>query len=177
MTEPRHGVIFLIGYRATGKTTVAQLLAEKLGWAWIDADEALEKRHGKSIRTIFAEEGEEAFRDKEAALLEELCRLRRHVIATGGGVVVREANRRRLCEAGHVVWLTAPAAVLWQRLRLDPSSADRRPALTVGGLAEIETLLGRRHPWYAACAERVVETSGRPPEEVARDLFAHFTQG
>src|SRR5437588_11657323 len=98
--EPPPDNILLIGYRATGKTTVARLLAGRLGWRWADADLALEARHGRSIRRLFAEEGEAAFRALEAAVLEELCRSRRHVLATGGGVVLAEANRQRLRAAG-----------------------------------------------------------------------------
>jgi shikimate kinase len=158
--------IFLIGYRGTGKTTVAQLLADRLGWDWLDADETLEKRHGRSIRAIFAEEGEAGFRDREAALLAELCRLRRHVVATGGGVVLREGNRQRLREAGLVVWLQGDAATLWQRVQGDATTNERRPNLTVGGLAEVEELLRQRQPWYAACAHGAVDTGGRTPAEV-----------
>src|SRR6266851_4297715 len=111
--------LFLIGYRGTGKTTVARILAHRIGWTWIDADAALEERFGCSIRIIFEEEGEAGFRQKEAALLEELCCSREQVIATGGGVVLRAANRERLRAAGRVVWLTAAARVLWQRLQAD----------------------------------------------------------
>jgi shikimate kinase len=160
--------VFLIGYRGSGKTTVARLLAERLGWAWADADERLEERHGRTIRAIFAEEGEAGFRAKEADLLGELCRLERHIIATGGGVVLREENRRRLREAGPVVWLTADPASLWRRLRADSSTAERRPDLTVGGLAEVEALLHQREEWYKACADWAVDTAGRSAEEVAR---------
>src|SRR5262245_50004838 len=154
--DPGHPAVFLIGYRGTGKTSVARLLAEKLGWQWVDADEALEKKHGQSIREIFAVAGEAGFRDREERLFEELSRLKNHVIATGGGVVLREANRRRLQEAGKVVWLTADARTLWQRLEQCPTTAERRPTLSVGGLEEIEELLSRREPWYAACADWTV---------------------
>jgi shikimate kinase len=164
-------LLFLIGYRATGKTTVARLLAGHLDWAWIDADEALEQRHGRSIRTILAEEGEAGFRARETVLFEEFCRLRQHVIATGGGIVLAEENRRRLRSAGRVAWLTADAATLWRRLQQDAFTAERRPDLTVGGLAEVEDLLRRREPWYAACADWTVDTAGRSPEEVARAVL------
>src|SRR5262249_557274 len=120
-------LLFLIGYRCTGKTTVARLLAENLGWDWIDADSALEARYEKSIRQIFAEEGEAGFRDKEKKIFAELCQLRGHVIATGGGVVLRDINRQRMRSSGKVVWLTAEARTIWNRLQADPITAERRP--------------------------------------------------
>src|SRR5262249_48064027 len=92
----RPRVIFLIGYRGSGKTTVARILAERLGWSWLDADTLLEARHGRTIRQIFAEEGEAGFRDKEERLLDELSQGRQHVIATGGGIVLRPVNRDKL---------------------------------------------------------------------------------
>src|SRR5262249_41268209 len=145
-------LLFLVGYRATGKSTVARLLAERLGWGWVDADDVLERRHGRTIRQIFAEEGEAGVRDKEDAVLEVLCRGERLVVATGGGVVLREANRKRLRAAGRVVWLTADAQTIWGRLQRDPATGERRPTLTVGGLAEVEELLRVRAPLYAECA-------------------------
>src|SRR4051794_40923509 len=75
--------IFLVGLRGSGKTTIARLLAERIGWNWTDADDVIEQRHGKTIRELFAEEGEASFRDKESKILVELCGLDRHVIATG----------------------------------------------------------------------------------------------
>jgi shikimate kinase len=174
-SSPCPPVIFLIGYRGSGKSTVARLLAEKLSWDWLDADEALQQRHGRSIRALFAEGGEAAFRDKETALLGELCRLRQHVIATGGGVILREENRRQLRASGKVIWLTADAPTLWQRLQRDARTTEQRPALTVGGLAEIEELLRQRAPWYAACADWQVDTAGRSPDEVAAAIWTRLT--
>ncbi|HZT79354.1 MAG TPA: shikimate kinase [Gemmataceae bacterium] len=159
-----------MGYRATGKTTVARLLAERLGWAWVDADVALEERAGRSIRQVFAERGEAGFREMEAELLGELCRRERHVIATGGGVVLRPENRRRLRESGRVVWLTADADTLWKRLRGDAATAERRPALTVGGRAEVEELLRVREPLYREVAGLTVDTAGRTPADVAASI-------
>jgi shikimate kinase len=167
-----HHPIFLIGYRGTGKTSVARLLAERLGWEWVDADEVLERTAGRSIREIFAAEGEAGFRDREAAVLEELCGGERLVVATGGGVVLRDANRARLRAGGLVVWLTADAPTIWERLQQDPTTAERRPALTVGGLAEVEALLRVREPLYAACADLVVDTLGRSPAEVLEAIVA-----
>ena len=162
-----HSTLFLVGYRGTGKTTTAQLLAGRLGWDWLDADQVLEARHGKTIKQIFAEEGEAGFRDKEAALLAELCRAQRHVIATGGGIVLRPENRERLKAAGQVVWLTADPATLWQRIAGDATTAERRPNLTVGGLAEVEQLLQAREPLYREVAQLIVDTARQTPAEVA----------
>jgi shikimate kinase len=164
--------IFLIGYRGTGKSTVAQLLARRLGWAALDADAVLEQKHGCTIARIFATEGEAGFRDKEEALLGELCSLERHVIATGGGVILRERNRQRLRAAGRVVLLTAAAAVIQERLQGDAGARERRPVLTVGGLAEIGQLLQVREPLYRACADYTVETTGLTPEEVACRIWS-----
>src|SRR5947209_15995625 len=140
-------LVFLIGYRGTGKTTVARLLADKLGWGWTDADALVEERCGRSIRQIFAEDGEAGFRDQEALVLAELARQHKQVVATGGGIVLRPENRG-LLKAGKVVWLCAPADVLWQRLEQDATTLQRRPNLAQGGVAEIEDLLRLRAPHY-----------------------------
>ena len=167
-------VIFLVGYRGAGKTTVARLLAARLGWDWIDADEELERRAGVTVREIFSAEGEAGFRDREEAVLADLCRRERAVIATGGGAVLREANRNRMRAAGHVVWLSTDAATAWARLQGDPSTADRRPALTVGGLAEVEQLLRQREPLYRACADLTVDTANRTPEAITAEIVVRL---
>jgi shikimate kinase len=166
-----HRVLFLIGYRGSGKTMLARHLAERLGWQWLDADQELEARQGRSIRQIFADDGEAGFRRLESALLEELSGYERHVIALGGGVVLAEANRRRLKAAGRVVWLDADAATLWRRMESDPTTAERRPNLTVGGQAEVEELLRIREPLYRECAHVQVATAGRSPEEIADEVL------
>jgi shikimate kinase len=168
--SPCH-LVFLVGLRGSGKTTVARLLAGRLGWSWLDADEVLEERAGCSIRAVFAAEGEAGFREREARVLAELAQRSRHVIATGGGVVLREDNRA-LLGRGRVVWLTADAETLWSRVRGDGTTAERRPALTVGGREEAAELLRVREPLYRACADLVVSTAGRSPEEVAEDVHA-----
>jgi len=166
--------LFLIGFRGTGKSTVARLLAQALGWDSLDADAELEARCGRSIRAVFAEEGEAGFRDREAAVLADLCGRDRVVVATGGGVVLRTANRERL-RTGTVVWLTADADTLCRRLAADPATAERRPALAGGSAAcdraEVEQLLHQREPLYRACANLTVDTTGRTPEEVATAIL------
>src|SRR5438445_547969 len=139
------GPIFLIGYRGAGKTSVAKALSAKLGWPWFDADAILEERAGKTIRQMFADDGENAFRDLEARVLADLAQTKESIVATGGGVVQRPENREQL-KRGFVVWLTAPAEILWRRLQVDPTTDERRPDLAQGGLAEIESLLAIREP-------------------------------
>src|SRR5436305_1450839 len=118
--------MFLVGYRGSGKSTVARLLAERLGWAWVDADDVLEQRAGRPIRAIFADEGEAGFRDRETAVLADLCRLRRHVVATGGGVVLRDNNRDLLRRSGLGGWLAADVETHWQRVQGGGSTAAGR---------------------------------------------------
>ena len=170
-----HELIALIGPRGSGKTTLARLLAEALGWQWIDADDVLEARAGRCVRDVFAAEDETGFREREAALLRELCQLRRHVVATGGGVILREENRKLLCASAYVVWLTADAETLWHRLETDPVSARLRPPLAGGGRAEVEELLRTREPLYRACARWTVSTATKSPAEVAAEIAAAWT--
>jgi shikimate kinase len=178
--------LFLIGYRGTGKSTVARLVAAALGgdWEWVDADAELERRCGRSIRAVFAEEGEQGFRDREEAVLSDLCRRENVVVATGGGVVLRAANRERL-RAGKVVWLTADVDTICRRLAQDPETAERRPPLSrVAGAAgacdrgEVEELLRQREPLYRACAAAgaIVDTSHRTPEEIATAIVEFIGQ-
>lgn len=175
MTPP---LIFLIGYRGTGKTTVGRVLAGRLGWAFVDADDRIEAAAGKSIRDIFAAEGEAGFRDREAATLADLCALRNHVVATGGGVVLRAENRERLRAAGFVAWLTADADTAFARLRGDPTTAARRPDLTPGGgLDEVRTLLAAREPLYRGCADFAADAAAPSPEAVAAAIFTAWNGG
>ena len=164
--------VFLIGYRCTGKTTVAKILAEKLGWSWCDADPILEERAGKTIRQIFADEGEAGFRTRETDTLRELARRERHVIATGGGVVLRPENREIL-GTGKIVWLEAEPSVLWKRMQEDLTTKERRPNLSQGGLAEIEDLVRVRTPLYRETSHFSVNTANLSPEQVA-DAIRHW---
>jgi shikimate kinase len=167
--------IFLIGYRGTGKSAVARYLAEKLEYDSIDADEEIERRAGKSIAAIFAENGEAAFRDLECRLVAELARVRRTVVALGGGAVLREANRSAIRAAGPVVWLTAPVEAIVARLAADPATSGRRPNLTkIGGRQEVETVLAERTPLYRECATLVVNTDGKTCAQVADEISANL---
>jgi len=166
--------IFLVGYRGTGKTTVARLLAQRLGRESIDADKEIERRAGKTIAAIFSDEGEPPFRDLEAAVVADLARTSL-VISTGGGAVLREASRSVMQAAGPIVWLTASVDTIAVRIAADAATARLRPNLTaVGGKAEIAAVLAERTPIYEACATFVVDTEGKTPAQVADQILARL---
>ncbi|MBN1591504.1 MAG: shikimate kinase [Pirellulales bacterium] len=167
--------ITLIGYRATGKTTLARLLAERLGWDWVDADVEIERRAGKSIARIFAEDGEATFRELEVAAIANLCRRERLVVAAGGGAPLREENRRAMRAAGTVVWLRASAQTVHARMLDDATTAGRRPNLTKrGGLAEIVELLALREPIYQEVADVTIDTEGKTPEALTAEILGRL---
>lgn len=167
--------IFLLGLRGTGKSTVAPILAAQLGWAWCDMDVELEQRFGQSVRDMFALYGEEVFRERESALLRELAHRDNVVIATGGGVVLRESNRLVLKKSGLCVWLRASVPVMLARLQNDPRSAQQRPSLTNLPLAEeIASLLQQRQPFYEACADLILDTDLLDPTAVAVLIGQHL---
>ncbi len=167
-------LLYLIGYRGSGKTMVGRSIAVRLGWQFCDADVVLEDRFGTTIREIFAEEGESGFRAKESIILAELSLLDRAVIATGGGVVLREENRS-LLSTGFVAWLTADAATLWARIQGDSTTAARRPALAGGGIEEVERLLAVREPLYRSVANIEVAVGALSPERAADAILAAWT--
>jgi shikimate kinase len=167
-----HQNIILVGLRCTGKTTVGRLLARQLGWSFADADDRIEAVAGKTIAEIFATEGEVSFRDREAAALAELCGGSGCVVATGGGAILRDTNRRLLKASGLVVWLTAAPEALWERMNADPSTAARRPSLTTkGGEEEVRALLAAREPFYREVAHFAVPSGTLSPEAVAAAIL------
>lgn len=162
----------LIGYRATGKTTLARLLAERLGCEWIDADVQIERRAGKSIARVFAEDGEPAFRDIEAAVVADLCGRDGLVLAAGGGAPLRPESRQAMRRAGRVVWLTAEPETILARMNTDATTSGRRPNLTDrGALDEIVHLLQRREPIYREAAHLEVSTEGKSPEMIVAEIL------
>ena len=167
------GNLYLVGYRGTGKSTVGRLLADALDRPFVDLDERIETDAGRSITAIFADEGEAGFRYREMAALRAAAGMN-SIVATGGGVVLREENRRVLKSTGFVVWLQAPAAILWERIRADTLTAARRPNLTSGGLAEIVELLAVRERFYREVADAVVDAGAASPEAVTDAILNYI---
>lgn len=177
-SAPARRSLALIGYRGTGKTTVAQQLALRLGWDWVDADVEVELRAGKSIAAIFADDGEPAFRDLEAEVVADLSTRERVVLALGGGAILREANRAALGHCGAVVWLRASIPTIEARLAADATTASRRPNLTSSsGRQEIAEVLAVRTPIYQACATLEVDTEGKTPERIADEIVGALQLG
>lgn len=161
--------IFLVGMMGSGKSTVGRRLAAALGMEFVDADKEIETRCGVPISTIFELEGEQGFRRREAALIDELTRRPGLVLATGGGAVLLEENRRHLNERGVVVYLKASVPDLWQRLRHDKV----RPLLrTPDPRRRIAELLEARDPLYQACAHLTVTTGRQPVDRVVAEIVA-----
>ncbi len=160
--------ITLIGYRATGKTTLARLLAERLGWDWTDADVEIERRAGKTIAEIFAEDGEPVFRDLEADVTLELCGQDNLVLAAGGGAPLRAESRQAMRDSGKVVWLHARPETVLARMTGDATTAQRRPDLTnKSALEEIVHLMDERESIYRETAHIEIDTESRTPEQIA----------
>ncbi len=161
--------VVLIGYRGSGKTTVGKRLADRLWQPFVDTDELVVRKAGKSIREIFEQDGEAAFRDLESQVVRDVCPLQEHVISLGGGALGREENRAALKASGHkVVYLKCDPEVLHRRISEDPQSAADRPNLTAeGGLEEVKALHEAREPIYrAAMTAELDVTHLEPPDAV-----------
>ncbi|MEK9721532.1 MAG: shikimate kinase [Quisquiliibacterium sp.] len=160
--------IFLVGMMGSGKSTVGRRLAQALGRPFIDADREIETRCGVPISTIFEVEGEDGFRRREAALIDEFSERAGAVLATGGGAVLSDQNRRLLRERGMVIYLSASVSELWHRLRHDKV----RPLLRTPNPRErIAELVGERDPLYRDCAHLVVQTGRQSVDRVVDEIL------
>ena len=160
----------LIGFMGTGKSSVGRLIAEQLHYSFIDTDELIESRAGKSISTIFAEDGEPAFRQREKEIVAELAARNRSIIATGGGLGANEQNLASLKEHSLVVCLWASPEKIWERVR----AQTHRPLLREADpLARIRQLLAVREPFYKQ-ADVLLNTEVRSLKEVAQQVLLQF---
>lgn len=158
LASPAGLALALVGMPGGGKSSVGRQLAKRLGWPFFDSDSVVEKRVGTTIRAYFEQAGEAAFRDIEAAVIDELTSTPQIVISTGGGGVLRPENRQRLHDRCRVVYLRSSPEELHRRLRHDTS----RPLLQVPDpLGRLRELYAQRDALYRETAHFVVET-GRP---------------
>lgn len=150
--------IILIGFMGCGKTSVGKKLAKQLGYLFQDTDEMIVEQERKSISNIFQENGESYFRDTEEKLLETMVGMvHQTVLATGGGMPLRDKNQRLLRELGFVVYLRATKETTILRVQNDTS----RPLLQGDNLSlKIDELLLKRRPIYEKCAHTIIDTDG-----------------
>lgn len=154
--------IVLTGFRATGKSSVGRMLAEKLRYTFIDTDILLCERLGAPIADIVASHGWDFFRQAERRLLMEVNGMIRTVLATGGGAIEHLMEWGQLRGCCYVVWLDADVATIRQRMNDDPKSAGQRPSLAgTSACDEIEVLLRRRIPLYVAGSDLHLTTDGK----------------
>ena len=160
--------IILVGFMGTGKSTIGRSLSQILSYPVIDTDQLIEKQQGHSIPEIFEEEGEDAFRDMETALLRSLLNQSGHIISTGGGIIIREENRQLLRKMGYVIWLVASPEEIYNRT----SRNNNRPLLNNEDPAgTIRKLLETRIPLYKECAHLAIETNQLNFDEITTGII------
>ncbi len=163
--------IYLVGARAAGKTTFGGALARRLGCKYVDTDIYLLETTGETVADIVDREGWEGFRKREGDVLRAVT-APGTVIATGGGMVLSEANRRFMRDNGIVLYLSAPAEVLAARLQANPNAAQR-PTLTGKSIVEeVNDILEAREPLYRDAATHVLNAAASPRELLAEALAA-----
>jgi shikimate kinase len=159
--------IFLIGFMGAGKTSVGRVLAKKMGLDFIDLDEVIKKELGMAIPEIFSRFGEDFFRDEESKVLRSVSQRKGQVIATGGGVVLREGNWEIMKNDGITIYLKASTGVLWSRVRSNTS----RPLLQVENPFErLQELFSKRVSLYER-ADLMVNTENLSPADVAEKII------
>jgi len=160
--------IVLFGFMGTGKTVVGRAVAAQLGMTYVDLDDLIEAREGTTISDIFADKGEPYFRRVEAEVAAQAAQLENHVIATGGGVVLNEANIHALERSGVGICLNATPEEIFDRVK----DETHRPLLAVEDPpGRIRELLAYRAPFYAKVSHQVA-TTGRPVEALVEEIIA-----
>jgi len=163
--------LFIVGPMGAGKSTIGKRVADRLGFRFMDCDRVLEQRTGANIPLIFDLEGEQGFRDRESALLEELTQLQAIVLATGGGVVLDPANRTALRERGFVVMLRTSVEEQLRRMRFDRS----RPLLqTPDRQKRLTEMAETRNPIYESVADFSIGTDGKRVQRVVHQIAREF---
>jgi len=165
--------IFLVGPMGAGKSTVGRQLAKTLNMEFVDCDREIEDRTGVTIAVIFELEGEEGFRKRECAMIEQLTERDGIVLATGGGAVLDEENRSRLRTRGFAIYLNAPIELLLERTARD----KQRPLLqTDDPRAMLTALAAEREPLYQQVADMVVKTDRRTARHVVKEIVRRLSE-
>jgi shikimate kinase len=160
--------ILLVGMMGAGKTTTGKLVAEKLGWGYLDSDVEVEKKTGLTVPALFARDGEVAFRDAEAEVLRAACtRTDPVVVSVAGGAVLRPENRDLLRTCGRVIWLRARPATLAARV----GDGAGRPLLDGDPAAALRALDAVRRPLYTEVADETIDVDNLNPDEVAAQII------
>lgn len=164
--------LVLIGPMGAGKSTIGRLLARELGLSFQDSDKEVEERTGASIPLIFDLEGEQGFRDREQQVIADLVQQKGLVLATGGGAVLRDENRKALAANGLVIYLHTSV-----EHQLSRTARDRnRPLLQTENPRQVlEELLAIRDPLYREIADIIIETDVRPPRMVVQELLEQIS--
>jgi len=164
--------IVLIGFRGTGKSTVGRLLAKRLERYFIDSDKYIEDSTGKTIKSIFEEDGEEGFRQIEADTITELSKVDNKVISAGGGAVLREENVNNLKDNGFLILLEATPEIIHNRIAQDKNTTQQRPSLTdKEPLDEIKHLIEQREHAYKNAADYTINTSYVSCEDIVNEII------
>ena len=165
--------IVLIGFRGTGKSTVGRLLAKRLERDFIDSDKYIESSTGKTIKSIFEDDGEEGFRKIEADTIAVLSKADNKIISVGGGAVLKEENIRNLKDNGFLVLLEATPEIIHNRITQDEKTAQQRPSLTDKKLLdEIKHLLEQRELPYKNAADNTINTSYVTCDDIVNEIIA-----
>jgi len=164
--------MYLIGYRCTGKSSVGKLLAAKLGMKFKDTDTELVKRTQRSISKLVETSGWEEFRRIEKNIIRELSELEKHVVATGGGVILDGDNVEYMKKTGIVVWLKASSQTIRERMKKDRETKEFRPALSVKGtIDEIDEILSARKRFYEEAMDFYIDTDYLDVSDVCHDIM------
>jgi len=167
--------LFLIGFRCTGKSSVGKLLSARLDWPFIDTDSLLVSESGKGIKEIVEKHGWETFRKMEHGILEQVCKLNRRIVATGGGVVVNVENVELMKKSGSLVWLRAEPETIKTRMLQDRDTKDFRPALTsIDSIAEIKETLLEREPYYRRAMDFHVTTDKLGLDQIVNSIIENL---
>jgi len=169
--------VILIGYRASGKSTVGRHLAKKLKLSFVDTDQLIEEASGLAIKDMIAQTGWISFREKEKEAVASLEGRGPCVVSTGGGVILDEENRALLKSLGVVVYLQTPASDILERLTRDAGEEQTRPQFTAASLAEeTQAVLSQRIPLYEVCADFMVDTEGKSVVRVAEEIYERLLE-